>query len=35
MEAPTNIKISPTMGLILGAAAVLVVGILVFRATSS
>tara|TARA_R110000751_G_scaffold136656_1_gene239640 strand:- start:129 stop:248 length:120 start_codon:yes stop_codon:yes gene_type:complete len=33
IEAPKKIKINPTMGLILGVVGVLVVGILVFRAT--
>lgn len=33
IQAPKNIKLSPTTGLILGVVGILVVGILVFRAT--
>ena len=35
IEVPKNIKISPTIGLLLGVAGVLVVGILIYRATGS
>jgi len=35
IQAPTTIKISPTIGLILGVAGVIVVGILIYRATAS
>tara|TARA_R110002020_G_scaffold56171_7_gene155661 strand:+ start:1384 stop:1503 length:120 start_codon:yes stop_codon:yes gene_type:complete len=35
IQAPKNIKISPTIGLILGVVGVVVVGILIYRATAS
>jgi len=35
IQVPKKIKISPTIGLILGGVAVLAVGILIYRATAS
>jgi len=35
IQVPKKIKISPTMGLILGVVGLLAVGILVYRATAN